>query len=48
MTVTNTLRDLIKSTAKVKDAVSSLTPSVIIKKVSFPAMTEDELAESIQ
>ncbi|MBI5468707.1 MAG: type IV pilus assembly protein PilM [Deltaproteobacteria bacterium] len=50
MTVTNTLRDLIKAHGvKVKDAVSSLTGhSVIIKKVSFPAMTEDELAESIQ
>jgi len=50
MTVTNTLKDLIKEHGvKVKDAVSSLTGhSVIIKKVSFPAMTEDELAESIQ
>jgi len=49
-TVTNTLKDLIKEHGvKVKDAVSSLTGhSVIIKKVSFPAMTEDELAESIQ
>lgn len=50
MTVTNTMKDLIKEHGvKVKDAVSSLTGhSVIIKKVSFPAMTEDELAESIQ
>jgi len=50
MTVTNTLRDLVKEHGvKVKDAVSSLTGhSVIIKKVSFPAMTEDELADSIQ
>ncbi|HXI09897.1 MAG TPA: type IV pilus assembly protein PilM [Thermodesulfobacteriota bacterium] len=50
LTVTNTLKDLIKEHGvKVKDAVSSLTGhSVIIKKVSFPAMTEDELAESIQ
>lgn len=50
MTVTNTIKDLIKEHGvKVKDAVSSLTGhSVIIKKVSFPAMTEDELAESIQ
>ncbi|MBI1911891.1 MAG: type IV pilus assembly protein PilM [Deltaproteobacteria bacterium] len=50
MTVTNTLKDLIKEHGiKTKDAVSSLTGhSVIIKKVSFPAMTEDELADSIQ
>ncbi|MBI5493328.1 MAG: type IV pilus assembly protein PilM [Deltaproteobacteria bacterium] len=50
MTVTNTLKDLIKEhNVKVKDAVSSLTGhSVIIKKVSFPAMTEEELADSIQ
>ncbi|MBI5344485.1 MAG: type IV pilus assembly protein PilM [Deltaproteobacteria bacterium] len=50
MTVTSTLKDLIKEHGiRVKDAVSSLTGhSVIIKKVSFPAMTEDELAESIQ
>ncbi|WKZ33857.1 MAG: type IV pilus assembly protein PilM [Thermodesulfobacteriota bacterium] len=50
MTVTNTLRELAKEHGvKVKDAVSSLTGhSVIIKKVSFPAMTEDELADSIQ
>ena len=50
MTVTNALNELIKEhNVKVKDAVSSLTGhSVIIKKVSFPAMTEDELAESIQ
>ncbi len=50
MTVTNTLKDLIKEHGvNVKDAVSSLTGhSVIIKKVSFPAMTEEELADSIQ
>lgn len=50
MTVTNTLKDLIREhNVKVKDAVSSLTGhSVIIKKVSFPAMTEEELSESIQ
>lgn len=50
MTVTNTLKELVKEHGvKVKDAVSSLTGhSVIIKKVSFPAMTEDELADSIQ
>ena len=50
MTVTNTLKDLVKEhNVKVKDAVSSLTGhSVIIKKVSFPAMTEEELADSIQ
>ncbi|MEK6791239.1 MAG: type IV pilus assembly protein PilM [Deltaproteobacteria bacterium] len=50
MTVTNTLKELIKEHGiKLKDTVLSLTGhSVIIKKVSFPAMTEDELAESIQ
>lgn len=50
MTVTNTLKDLIREHGvKVKDAVSSLTGhSVIIKKVSFPAMSEEELADSIQ
>ena len=50
MTVTNTLKELIREHGvKVKDAVSSLTGhSVIIKKVSFPAMSEEELADSIQ
>lgn len=50
ITVTNTIRELIKEHGiKVADAVSSLTGhSVIIKKVNFPAMTDDELAESIQ
>ncbi|MFQ5465123.1 MAG: type IV pilus biogenesis protein PilM, partial [Thermodesulfobacteriota bacterium] len=50
ITVTDTIKDLMKEHGvKVKDAVSSLTGhSVIIKKVSFPAMTDDELAESIQ
>lgn len=49
ITVTNTIKDLVKEHGiKLKDAVSSLTGhSVIIKKVNFPAMTEDELAESI-
>ncbi len=50
MTVTNTVRDLIsEQRVKVKDAVSSLTGhSVIIKKVSLQAMTEEELSDSIQ
>jgi len=50
MTVISAISDLVKKHGvKVKDAASSLTGhSVIIKKVSFPAMTEDELAESIQ
>lgn len=50
MTVTNTLKELMSEHGiKVKDSVSSLTGhSVIIKKVSFPAMAEEELAESIQ
>jgi type IV pilus assembly protein PilM len=50
MTVTNTVKDLIKEqNISVKETVSSLTGhSVIIKKVSFPAMSEEELADSIQ
>ncbi len=50
MTVTNTIRELIKEQGiSVKDTVSSLTGhSVIIKKVNFPAMSEEELADSIQ
>ncbi len=50
MTVTATIKELIKeNNIKTKDAVSSLTGhSVIIKRVSLPVMTEDELAESIQ
>jgi len=50
ITVTNTIKDLIKEqNVRLKDAVSALTgQSVIIKKVSFPAMTEEELADSIQ
>ena len=50
MTVINTIKELIKEQGvHLKNAVSSLTGhSVIIKKVAFPAMTEDELAESIQ
>jgi len=50
MSVTNVITDLLKqNNLKLKDAVSSLTGhSVIIKKVSLPAMTEEELAESIQ
>ncbi|HLC17779.1 MAG TPA: type IV pilus assembly protein PilM [Thermodesulfobacteriota bacterium] len=50
MTVIKTIKDLVKEQGiKVKDAVSSLTGhSVIIKKVSFPAVSEEELSESIQ
>ena len=50
LTVIGAISGLVKEHGvKVKDAASSLTGhSVIIKKVSFPAMTEDELAESIQ
>ncbi|MBI5562585.1 MAG: type IV pilus assembly protein PilM [Deltaproteobacteria bacterium] len=50
MTVTNALKEMVKEHGvKIKDTVSSLTGhSVIIKKVNFPAMTEDELADSIQ
>ncbi len=50
MTVINTLKDLLNEhNIKTKLAVSALTGHyVIIKKVTFPAATEDELAESIQ
>lgn len=50
MTVKNTVTDLINE-QKVRDTdtVSALTGhSVIIKKVGLPAMTEEELGESIQ
>lgn len=50
MTVTSTVVELLKEhKIKAVEAVSSLTGhSVIIKKVSLPAMTEEELGESIQ
>src|SRR3990172_2056735 len=50
MTVTNTIANLLREhKIKVKEAVSSLAGhSVIIKKVSLAAMTEEELGESIQ
>ncbi len=50
MTVTNAVVELLKEhKIKAEDAVSSLTGhSVIIKKVALPAMTEEELGESIQ
>jgi len=50
MTVTNTIKELLKEqNIKTTQAVSALTGHyVIIKKVTFPAATEDELAESIQ
>ncbi|MBI5892507.1 MAG: type IV pilus assembly protein PilM [Deltaproteobacteria bacterium] len=50
MTVTTAVKELFgQQNIKVKDAVSALAGnSVIIKKVSLSAMTEDELAESIQ
>ncbi len=50
MTVTSTLVQLMKECGvKAKDAVTSLSGhSVIIKKVSMGAMTDEELAESIQ
>src|SRR3990172_11074896 len=50
MTVTNTIAGLLREhKVKLKDAVSSLAGhSVIIKKVSLAAMTEEELADSIQ
>ncbi len=50
MTVTNTISELIgEHGIKAVDAASALTGhSVIIKKVGLPAMTEEELAESIQ
>jgi type IV pilus assembly protein PilM len=50
MTVTSTLSELMKDCGvSAKDAVTSLSGhSVIIKKVSMGAMTDEELAESIQ
>ncbi|OGP31744.1 MAG: pilus assembly protein PilM [Deltaproteobacteria bacterium GWC2_42_11] len=50
MTVTNAIKELLaQQGTKVKDAVSAFTGhSVIIKKVALSAMTEDELADSIQ
>ena len=50
MTVTNTVTELINEhNVKDKDTVSALTGhSVIIKKVGLPAMTEEELGDSIQ
>lgn len=50
MTVTETLVNMIKDYGvKARDAVTSLSGhSVIIKKVNMAAMTEEELAESIQ
>jgi type IV pilus assembly protein PilM len=50
MTVTDTVNELIaEHKIKAVDAISALTGhSVIIKKVSLPAMTEEELGESIQ
>lgn len=50
MTVTSTLSELLSSSGvKAKDAATSLSGhSVIIKKVNMAAMTDEELAESIQ
>jgi type IV pilus assembly protein PilM len=50
LTVADTIRNLVKEHGgKIKEVASALTGhSVIIKKVSLPVMTEDELAESIQ
>ncbi len=50
LTVINTIKEILKEeNIKTKYTVSALTGHyVIIKKVTFPAATEDELAESIQ
>ena len=50
MTVADTIRELVREQGvSVKSVASALTGhSVIIKKVSLPVMTEDDLAESIQ
>ena len=50
MTVTNAVSELLKENKiKAVDAVSALTGhSVIIRKIVLPAMTEEELGESIQ
>ncbi len=48
--VVDTIRELIKSfKIKVREVVTSVSGhSVIVKKISLPMITEDELAESIQ
>ena len=48
--IVDTIRELIKSfKIKTKEVVTSISGhSVIVKKISLPVMTEDELAESIQ
>ncbi len=50
MTVISAIKEIIKEhNVKAKDAVSALTGhSVIIKKVTLPAVTEEELSDSIQ
>jgi type IV pilus assembly protein PilM len=48
--IVDTIRDLIKSfKIKTKEVATSISGhSVIVKKISLPVITEDELAESIQ
>ncbi|MBW2058358.1 MAG: type IV pilus assembly protein PilM [Deltaproteobacteria bacterium] len=48
--IVDTIRDLVKSfKIKTKEVVTSVSGhSVIVKKISLPVITEDELAESIQ
>lgn len=50
MTVSNTVQDIVsENKVKITDIVTALTGhSVIIKKVNIPAMSEDDLADSIQ
>jgi type IV pilus assembly protein PilM len=50
LTVADTIKNLVKEQdIKLNEVASALTGhSIIIKKVSLPVMTEDELAESIQ
>ena len=49
VTVIDTIRELVTSTTRTKDVVTSVSGhSVIVKKITLPFMTETELEESIQ
>ena len=49
VTIIDTIRDLVTSTTKTREVVTSVSGhSVIVKKITLPFMTETELEESIQ
>jgi len=49
VTIIDTIRDLVTSTTKTRDVVTSVSGhSVIVKKITLPFMTEAELNDSIQ